>query len=74
MLGAGGPQDADPAALGAAIALGHWGLSHLTRQQCWQQGGEETWPLAALAGEEPSEWKLPGPRRCQGSCAQTPCC
>lgn len=60
MLGAGGPQDTGLAALGAAAALGH---SRPTGAwQCWQQGGKQAWPPAALTVEEPSlNGRSPGP-------------
>lgn len=61
MLGAGGPQDTGLAALGAAAAaLGH--SQPTGAWPCWQQGGKQAWPPAALTVEEPSlNGRSPGP-------------
>lgn len=68
MLQAGDLRTPDPTALGGVAALGRSGLSKLTRaSRCWQPGGEEARPHAALATEEPS---LNG--RCRGRPAALP--
>lgn len=75
MLGAGGPQDTDPAALGAAAALGHWGLLHQPeRWWCWQQRGEEPEPMWLWLQKSPlcmdaavdSLQRCPGPMEMPG--------
>lgn len=81
MLQAGDLRTPDPTALGGVAALGRSGLSKLTRaSRCWQPGGEEARPHAALATEEPSlngrcrGWPaaLPRPRGAAGALPHKP--